>query len=359
MLTELLETLKLHIFDYHCRNVLFGCSHDNGYARLLEGYIGDSEVKERLTLLEGTPFEKEVQVLPFHKHRFDGIFRSSKIVVGPPDLLGGAPPRNDSRVSGLNPASGMFTPRTMTPALAPVSDVRSPPPFPRVPDMKSPPPMSNVPNMSRNPSTPAASNTPNVRSPASLPPFNPVPLRSAHERQMSTASVASSGSDRAGGWSVVAAKSKNQPLTDLCRPPPEPVDTIKRNKHGQRIDEVLEYDRAEVQRLKKLKPCNQHYLNPNGCCHYNAGKADKCPHAHNFTFSPTDLKNLRVVAHETPCKKGHECDDRLCIYGHRCPFPVANEGSMRGIGCLNGNDCRFPRSMHGMDTVAVRTKTIR
>jgi hypothetical protein len=64
---------------------------------------------------------------------------------------------------------------------------------------------------------------------------------------------------------------------------------------------------------------------------------------------------LRVVARETPCKKGHECDDPKCIYGHQCPFPAASEGSMRGSGlCLNGEACRFPASMHGMDLQPMR-----
>lgn len=66
--------------------------------------------------MEGTPFEKELDVLPFSKHKFTGLFRDNKIIAGPPDLLTGVPPRIDSRVSGLNPASGMFTPRTATPA---------------------------------------------------------------------------------------------------------------------------------------------------------------------------------------------------------------------------------------------------
>lgn len=70
----------------------------------------------RLTLMEGTPFEKELDVLPFVKHKFNGLFRDSKIVIGAPDLLAGAPPRMDSRMRALNPASGMFTPRTATPA---------------------------------------------------------------------------------------------------------------------------------------------------------------------------------------------------------------------------------------------------
>lgn len=117
------ETLKLHLYDYHCRNILFGCSHDNGYARLLEQYIDDPEVMPRLTLMEGTPFEKELDVLPFSKHKFAGLFRDSKISLGPADLVTGVPPRIDSRISALNPASGMFTPRTATPA-----SIYSPPP---------------------------------------------------------------------------------------------------------------------------------------------------------------------------------------------------------------------------------------
>lgn len=148
-------------------------------------------------------------------------------------------------------------------------------------------------------------------------------------------------------------------MADLVRSSTVPLDSpISRNRAGQRVDDILEYDRDEVQRIKKLKSCNQHYIG-NGCCHYNAGKADKCPHAHHHKFSEADLKVLRVVARETPCKKGHYCDDVKCIYGHRCPFPVASEGSLRGIGCLNGGACRFPASMHGMDNVAVRVKTIR
>lgn len=51
--SKICETFKLHLYDYHCRNVLFGCSHDNGYARLLEPYMSDAEVMPRLTLMEG------------------------------------------------------------------------------------------------------------------------------------------------------------------------------------------------------------------------------------------------------------------------------------------------------------------
>jgi hypothetical protein len=304
-----IETFKAYLYNYHCRQIVFGCSHDNGFARLLEQYTEDQEAKGRVTLLEGVPFEKELAVLPFTKVKFSGIFRNSKINLSQMDLLTGRPQRADSRV-GLNGASDIFTPRSMTPVF------------------QSP--------FSSNANLPSAA----VGAPLS------------HVR---TNSFASSGntSDKEATWAVVTRKNQHKPLADLPRPAPEPVDTVKRNRAGQRVDIPGDYDRDEVQRIKKLKSCNQHYIGI-GCCHYNAGREDKCPHNHDFTFSAADLKTLRVVAKETPCKKGHECDDPKCIYGHICPFPLATEGSMRGIGCLNGEACRFPKSMHNMDKVPVK-----
>lgn len=66
------ETYKLYLYDYHCRQILFGCSHDNGYARLLEQFT-EPEVLSRVTLLEGTAFEKELAVLPFPTVKFGGM----------------------------------------------------------------------------------------------------------------------------------------------------------------------------------------------------------------------------------------------------------------------------------------------
>ena len=66
------ETFKLYLYDYHCRQILLGCSHDNGYARLLEQHT-DAEALRRVTLLEGTPFEKELAVLPFPTAKFAGL----------------------------------------------------------------------------------------------------------------------------------------------------------------------------------------------------------------------------------------------------------------------------------------------
>ena len=57
---KIIDGLKLTLLDYHCRQILFGCSHDNGYARTLESFADDGQAKARVTLLEGVPFEKEL-----------------------------------------------------------------------------------------------------------------------------------------------------------------------------------------------------------------------------------------------------------------------------------------------------------
>lgn len=314
------ENFKLHVNDFHCRQIFFGGSHDNGFARLLEQYADDKHALRRVTLLEGVPFEKELAVLPFDTVKFPGIFRDTKInVMGSTlDLLTGQPlrPRVDTR--GLSATSDVFTPRSGSP-FSPFS-----------------PPRNGIPQLDG----------------------QAVAQRAPHLRTASIASSDSFGPPNAGGsWAAITKASSAMPFTDL--PPAartaEPAKTISRNIKGQRIDEPLDYDKDEVARLKKIKMCNQHYIGQ-GCCHWNAGKADKCPHRHDVKLTSQERYWLRVVARETPCKKGAYCDDVKCIYGHRCPFPVANEGSSRGSGmCLNGDHCRFPRDMHGVDTKIVKT----
>lgn len=133
----------------------------------------------------------------------------------------------------------------------------------------------------------------------------------------SRAGTASPQPLRAGGaptWAAITTKNAHKPLTDIPRSTPEPANAVKRNRRGQRLDVELEFDYDEVQRVKRLKACNQHFIGA-GCCHFNAGRKDKCPHNHDVKFTQQDLKWLRAVARETPCKRGHECTDAQCIYG--------------------------------------------
>lgn len=235
---------------------------------------------------------------------------------GPPDLLSthSFRPRVDSR--GLSATSEVFSPKTQTP-FSPLGYAAT----------------NGIPHMNEQ-------------------------LRNQRLRNMSIESSATSSEAGLGSWAAVTKSSSGLPFTDLPKStrPVEPEEKlVLRNIKGQRVDEPLEYDRDEIQRLKKHKLCNQHYVGQ-GCCHYNAGKADKCPHKHDVTLTPQELYWLRVVARETPCKKGPGCDDTRCIYGHRCPFPKPTEGSNRGAtgSCLNGENCRFPREMHTVDPKIVK-----
>ncbi|KAK0361064.1 hypothetical protein LTR91_026590, partial [Friedmanniomyces endolithicus] len=135
-----------------------------------------------------------------------------------------------------------------------------------------------------------------------------------HLRTFSSTSVSSSdASNPTSSWALVAKTSAFRPLTSAPTSSSSVATTstttsvakeILRNRAGHRVDEPLDYDREEVIRLKKLKMCNQHYIG-GGCCHYNAGKSDKCPHKHEVKVTAQERYFLRVVARETPCKKGY------------------------------------------------------
>jgi hypothetical protein len=126
--------------------------------------------------------------------------------------------------------------------------------------------------------------------------------------------------------------------------------SIRRNKKGQRIDPPTpEFKKDEVNRLKKLKLCNAHYLRED--CPYPDGK---CSHDHLYKTTAKELETLKLVARMSACIHGSECPDPKCIYGHRCPFPESKDASMRGKTCINGKNCRFPDAMHNMDMIAVR-----
>lgn len=313
--------------DMHCRQIFLGCSHTNIYTTLLEDAAKDEPkmLLTRVTLLEGAPFTDELAALEYPKAKLPGTFLDRKVhSVKSPQL--GSKYRHGTALElrGLSGASHSFSPRTSTPY-----------------------------------------------TPASFSPHSALPELSIHSRMNghphirsnSTTSSLLSISDASinadlGAWAKIAKNSATLPLTDLThRPPsslpPDPTtQPIRRNRKGQRLDDPLSYERDEVQTLKKMKYCNQHFIG-SGCCHHLAGKSDKCPHRHDGALSARQLNTLRIVARETPCKRGTTCDDRKCIYGHRCPFPMATEGTMRGIGCLNGENCRFPREMHGLDMVPI------
>lgn len=156
-------------------------------------------------------------------------------------------------------------------------------------------------------------------------------------------------------WAKLAQDVAPLPQTSAVQRPAEQP-SRRHNKKGQRIDPPFDHDLEALQRVKKIKMCNMHYLHPDGC----KWPASKCNHRHDYKPTPVELKLLKSVSRETPCYHGVGCDETVCVYGHRCPYPAATEGSMRGFNCMLGENCRFPREMHGIrDTAPARGNNTR
>ncbi|KAH8822020.1 hypothetical protein F5884DRAFT_769748 [Xylogone sp. PMI_703] len=67
--------------DVQCQAVIFGGSADNGYARLLQPYVGDDSKSARIILIEGPRFVKELARLKekFPIVCFPDLFRNTKL----------------------------------------------------------------------------------------------------------------------------------------------------------------------------------------------------------------------------------------------------------------------------------------
>ncbi|KAF2434040.1 hypothetical protein EJ08DRAFT_21593 [Tothia fuscella] len=301
------ETLKTHVNDVHCLQIFFGCSHDNGHTRLLEKYMYDNEARGKITLLEGVPFEKELEALmatsPFQRAKFGNLFREKKIVLGQTQLPSWTA-LNETTLRSVN-GGGNGNGTSMS---SPLTRVQSPA------DSLSSRTNSVVINSyaSRAAKAPETPETP----PSST--------------RMKPASPA-----------ISSAKATSST-------------TVPRNRKGQRVDaDIPKYDKPEVDRVKKMKMCNVHYLRNE--CPYG----DKCTHKHDYKPNKYDIEWLKVVARMAACRFGAACDDAKCIYGHRCQAPERMDKSKftkdGGKTCIFGTECVFPPEMHNMDCVVVRT----
>lgn len=80
-LTLTLACFTHDMADVQCKAVIFGGSADNGYARLLQPYVGDNSKSNQIILIEGPPFARELAVLQekFLVARYPDVFRNSKL----------------------------------------------------------------------------------------------------------------------------------------------------------------------------------------------------------------------------------------------------------------------------------------
>ena len=280
----------MNINNVHCRHIVFGCSHDNGYARLLEEVVGHPKV----SLLEGVPFERELSSLKprFKSVRFDKLFRTTKVNVYQQQYH----QPNQMRP----PASGPSM--TMPSMMSPYQLIPS--------QMQSQGPMQD--GINGNISNGAGNGPLN-----SLPPgpstAAPTGYESPYQKHMLTRTPSESTNSSgpvANSWATKAGSAP--PIQQLASPPPTPKPaTIPRNKYGQRIDTLTKFDVSETKRVQKIKMCNVHFLRKD--CPYG----DECTHEHAYKPNKNELETLRQIARGTPCKYGTSCDDIKCIYGHR------------------------------------------
>jgi hypothetical protein len=79
-------------------------------------------------------------------------------------------------------------------------------------------------------------------------------------------------------------------------------EVIARNRAGQRIDPPCkDYDKIEVDRVKKIKMCNVHFLRNE--CPYEKN----CTHLHAYKPTESEVATLRLVARMAPCSNGSGC----------------------------------------------------
>ena len=231
---KLNANFRTHFYNQQCRQIVFGCSHDNGYARLLENYMHDDTGVGRVTLIGGVPFEKELDVLPFDQKTIPGLFRQTKINLTPPDLLSDTHRgRHDSK-NIFKPASAMFTPPASTATPAPSTPMYSPTTLSFREDSTRANSIASLPVSE--PPVVAGASTPGP-APSSVP---PIP---------------------SSAWANIAKANAHLPLKDITKPPQvEPLHIGPRilvNKLDYRIDPVMDYDHDKVYRLKQAKYCNQ------------------------------------------------------------------------------------------------------
>lgn len=109
---------------------MVACGHDTGYAPFLGQFVGDKQVAERITLLEGTPLPAVIKNLGLKKTRFTSVFNevmqpvvSSRSVGSSWSSVAGdnRPPDSEPRSSvPVTPSSGYRNSKAKSDRLGPI-----------------------------------------------------------------------------------------------------------------------------------------------------------------------------------------------------------------------------------------------
>jgi hypothetical protein len=72
----IIESIKFFLESFQCKHLVLACGHDSGYAPFLGQFVGDKQVAERITLLEGSPFPAAIRDLGLKKTQLTSVFNT-------------------------------------------------------------------------------------------------------------------------------------------------------------------------------------------------------------------------------------------------------------------------------------------
>ena len=282
-----------------------GASSIDGYANLLESCVGDKKFENRITLLKGPPFAKELLQLSGHfkKTAFPQIFRTTLS-----ELPTGAPrdhhePRVRTDIAAYQAPEDRF--------LESLEEDKRRPSVNSVADNDAEERRNYADKERRRPSQGLAG-------------AKPQPDDNAH----------------AIGRRPDLAKAA-YPRADFKD---APFGFVALNRKGQRVDVPLSKpDIGTIHDIKTRKVCND-YVFRKKCNNH------RCRHEHPSGLSDKEFHALRDIARTFPCPAGVRCNDTLCHSGHRCPIDP----------CIYIKDrsCRYPPDLHETDTGIVNREDL-
>jgi hypothetical protein len=102
----IIESIKFFLESFQCKHLVLACGHDSGYAPFLGQFVGDKQVAERITLLEGSAFPAAIRDLGLKKAQFSSVFNTvtqPAVSTGRPILAwgrGGVIPTGSATLTG-------------------------------------------------------------------------------------------------------------------------------------------------------------------------------------------------------------------------------------------------------------------
>ncbi|KAJ5811604.1 hypothetical protein N7474_007905 [Penicillium riverlandense] len=266
------ESLKLYLYNCHCHQIFLGCPSTSEYARFLEDILTDGDLTGRISLVEGLPFEKDMEVVreSYRVTSFPDIFRMVKIVA----------PWNAPWRGTLATAS---------------RSVLTPSPTQQFQQTSAP--------LSR---TSTSTNLSGAGAPLS---------------------ASTANQDPADFQPVARSKASNST-------PPKTVERNKYGQRVDRFD-FKAINRDELNRLKKLKLCNYYFLlgecpNEENCYHDHDRKLTRQElHTLSAIARMTPCR-FGLDCSDPDCIYGHRCPQsepgkKTCFRGESCRFePVAH-----------------------------------